>query len=55
MENGGLKNTYRVVFEEFDTENHIVRGAFEILAENSDFFGLVRQFFWILNGIFIHF
>ena len=34
LENGGLKNTYRVVFEEFDTENHMVRGALEILGDD---------------------
>lgn len=34
MENGGLKNTYRGVFEEIDETNHFVRGAFEILDDD---------------------
>jgi len=34
LENGGLKNTYRVVFEEFDETNHFARGALEILGDD---------------------
>jgi hypothetical protein len=34
MENLGLKNTYRVVFEQFDEKNHFVTGALEILSDD---------------------
>lgn len=34
LENGGLKNTYRVVFEEFNEENHFARGVIEILSDD---------------------
>ena len=36
MENNGLQNTYRVVFREFDTENHFMNGVIEILNDDSD-------------------
>lgn len=36
MENLGLKNTYRVVFEQFDEENHFASGAIEILSDDDD-------------------
>lgn len=34
VENLGLKNTYRVVFEQFDEENHFASGAIEILSDD---------------------
>jgi hypothetical protein len=34
MENLGLKNTYRVVFEQFDEANHFASGALEILGDD---------------------
>jgi hypothetical protein len=34
MENTGLKNTYRVVFTEFDEQNHFASGALEILSDD---------------------
>src|ERR1700754_3659904 len=34
MENLGLKNTYRVVFEQFDEANHFASGAVEILGDD---------------------
>lgn len=34
LEQAGLKNTYRVVFEDFDEENHFVTGAFEVLGDD---------------------
>lgn len=34
VEFGGLKNTYRVVFEQFDDANHFASGAFEILGDD---------------------
>jgi hypothetical protein len=34
MENGGLKNTYRIVFTEFDEKNHFASGALEILGDD---------------------
>lgn len=33
LENLGLKNTYRIVFESFDESNHFACGAFEILGD----------------------
>ena len=34
VENLGLKNTYRVVFSQFDEENKFVTGAIEILSDD---------------------
>jgi hypothetical protein len=36
LENGGLKNVYRVVFQEWDEENHFARGVVEVQSHESD-------------------
>ncbi len=35
LENGGLKNVYRVVFLEWDEKNSFARGAFEVQSHES--------------------
>ncbi|MEZ5304725.1 MAG: hypothetical protein R3F11_29375 [Verrucomicrobiales bacterium] len=36
LDNGGLKNTYRLVFSEFAPREEFVSGSFEILSDETD-------------------
>lgn len=36
LENGGLKNVYRIVFQEWDEKNNFARGAIEVQSHESD-------------------
>jgi hypothetical protein len=36
LENGGLKNVYRVIFQEWDEKNHFARGVVEVQSHESE-------------------
>ncbi|QIF02613.1 hypothetical protein [Roseimicrobium sp. ORNL1] len=36
LENGGLKNVYRVIFHEWDEANHFARGVVEVQSHESE-------------------
>ncbi|RBP46167.1 hypothetical protein DES53_102553 [Roseimicrobium gellanilyticum] len=36
LENGGLKNVYRVVFQEWDEKNNFARGVVEVQSQDSE-------------------